>query len=253
MDRPLVIAHRGFSEFAPENTLPAFALALIAGADLVELDYHHSLDGEPVVIHDRDLDRTTDAAKRWGGKQIRIGTKTASEIQSLDAGAWFDARYAGSRVPLLKEALTLIQKGAVPLIERKTGSAHTCIRLLRNLGLINRVVVQSFDWAYLQEFHEQEPEQVLAALGPPVTLPDGRRVPRVFQRLNARWLSALQRTGAKVAVWNKQVSIAAIELAHEQGVKVWVYTINQPETAQRLLELGVDGLITNNPALIWKT
>jgi glycerophosphoryl diester phosphodiesterase len=63
----------------------------------------------------------------------------------------------------------------------------------------------------------------------------------------------LKRTGASVAVWNKQVSRAAIRQAHEQGLKVWVYTIDRPELARRLLAVGVDGLITNNPALIWKT
>ena len=80
--RPVVIAHRGFSAFAPENTLPAFSLALEAGADLVELDYRQSADAELIVIHDADLDRTTDARLHWGGKHIKVHDKTAWEIRA---------------------------------------------------------------------------------------------------------------------------------------------------------------------------
>ena len=109
--RPLVIGHRGYCQFAPENTLPSFKLAVAAGADLVELDYYHTKDGKLIVIHDHDLDRTTDATNRWHEKHIKVETKTAAEIQSLDAGSWFDAKYAGTRIPLLAEALDTIQIG----------------------------------------------------------------------------------------------------------------------------------------------
>lgn len=86
LPRPLVISHRGFSQRAPENTLPAFRLAKAAGADLIELDYHHSKDGVPVVIHDAELDRTTDAVARWGRQQIPVASKSAAELRTLDAG-----------------------------------------------------------------------------------------------------------------------------------------------------------------------
>src|SRR5437764_14921949 len=92
--RPLVIGHRGYCQFAPENTLPSFKLAMAAGADLVELDYYPSKDGKLVVIHDAELDRTTDATNRWRARKIKVETKTAAEIQSLDAGSWFDAKAA---------------------------------------------------------------------------------------------------------------------------------------------------------------
>jgi glycerophosphoryl diester phosphodiesterase len=73
------------------------------------------------------------------------------------------------------------------------------------------------------------------------------------KRLSRAWLDDLQKTGAKVAVWNKQVSREAVSLAHERGLEVWIYTINQPALAKRLLDIGVDGLITNDPLLIKKT
>ncbi len=251
--RPLVIGHRGYCQFAPENTLPSFKLAMAAGADLVELDYYHSKDGKLVVMHDADLDRTTDATNRWGGQHIKIESKTASEIQSLDAGSWFDAKYAGTKVPLLAEALDTIQKGNVTLIERKEGGAASCVEMLREKDLINKVVVQAFDWQYLRSFHEEEPGQVLGALGPPDKLSDGSKPSGTPKDLSSVWLDDLQKTGARVAVWNQKVSKESVQLVHERGLRVWVYTINDSRVANELLDMGVDGIITNNTSLIWRT
>lgn len=251
--RVVVIGHRGYCAFAPENTLPSFSLALEAGVDLVELDYRQSADGQLLVIHDAELDRTTDARLRWGGKHIKVHDRTAWEIRSLDAGSWFDPAYAGTRVPLLSEALDLIQPRALALLERKSGDVESTVRLLESKRLAGRVVVQSFDWGFLRGLHEQMPDQPLAALGPLSGLPGVRRTPGMFGQLTARWLKALRKTGAGIVVWNKQLTRTAVLQAHEQGLKVWVYTINRPELAQRLLALEVDGLITNNPAIIWKT
>jgi glycerophosphoryl diester phosphodiesterase len=251
--RPLVIGHRGYCQFAPENTLPSFKLAMAAGADLVELDYHRTKDGKLIVIHDSELDRTTDATNRWPQNRIKIVSRTAAEIQSLDAGSWFDAKYAGIKIPLLAEALDTIQQGSVTLIERKDGDPAECIKLLRNKDLINKVMVQAFDWEYLREFHELEPQQVLGALGPPTLLPDGKKPSGRGKELSAAWLDDLQKTGAKVAVWNQQVSKESVQLAHKRGLKVWVYTINDSDLANRLLDMGVDGLVTNNTSLMWKT
>jgi glycerophosphoryl diester phosphodiesterase len=251
-DHPLVIGHRGFSAFAPENTIPAFRLAMEAGVDLVELDYRQSADGQLVVFHDADLDRTTNARLCWGGKNIRVEGKTAAEIRSLDAGSWFEPKFAGTRVPLLSEALDFIQPGAVALLERKSGDIGTIARLLETKQLVGRVVVQSFDWAFLRGLHERLPVQPLGALGPLTGLPGTKKAPGVFGQLTGRWLRALRKTGANFVVWNKQVSKPAVRQAHDHGLKVWVYTINRPELAEKLLEIGVDGLITNNPAIIWK-
>ena len=252
LDRPLVIGHRGYSALAPENTLPAFRFALTAGVDLVELDYYHSRDGVPVVLHDGTLDRTTDAVKRWGGAKIPVTGKTAAELQTLDAGLWFSTNFAGTRLPRLAEALDLVQRGGVTLIERKGGDAPTCVQLLRDRQLINRVVVQSFDWDYLREFHRLAPDQVLGALGPPSKHADGRKVSPAERFLSVEWLDAARDTGARVIVWNDQVTREAVALTHQRGQMVWVYTIDDLDAAGRLFDLGVDGLISNNPPIIWK-
>lgn len=253
LQRPLVIGHRGYPQFAPENTLPSFKLAMRAGADLVELDYYHAKDGQPIVIHDGTLDRTTDATNRWGAKKIPVENKTAAEIQSLDAGSWFDAQFAGTKAPLLSEALDVIQNGSVTLIERKKGDAAACVNLLKARALINQVVVQAFDWQYLKNFNELEPTQVLGALGPPSLLADGSKPGDRPKPLNAEWLDLVKASGAKVAVWNQDVSKEAVQQAHARGLKVWVYTINDAELANKLLDMGVDGIITNNISLIWRT
>jgi glycerophosphoryl diester phosphodiesterase len=251
--RPLVIGHRGCCQFAPENTIPSFKLAIEAGADLVELDCRPSQDGALMVIHDDELDRTTDANKRWGRQRIRVDSKSAAEIQSLDAGSWFDVKFAGAKIPRLSESLDVIQTGSVALIERKAGGAAACVELLRAKKLISRVVVISFDWSYLRAFHELEPKQVLGALGPPGLLSNGRKPSGLSRKLSAARLDELQKTGARVVVWNRQVSRKTVQLAHERGLKVWIYTINEPALANRLLDIGVDGLISNNPSLIGKT
>jgi glycerophosphoryl diester phosphodiesterase len=249
--RPLVIGHRGFAHLAPENTLPSFKLALEAGADVVELDCRQTRDGQLIVFHDGHLDRTTDAAKRWGKKKIRVESKTAAELQTLDAGSWFDPKFAGAKVPLLGEALDLINgAGHVTLIERKSGDAAAYVKLLRDKSLVNQVVMIAFDWQFLCAFRELEPGQVFGALGPPTTLANGRRPRLKSRRLSAAWLDLLKSTGARLVVWNKHVTAASVKVAHERGLKVWVYTIDDPGLANKLLGMGVDGIITNNPALI---
>jgi glycerophosphoryl diester phosphodiesterase len=252
--RPLIIGHRGYPQFAPENTLPSFKLALEAGADMIELDYHHSADGELVVIHDFTLDRTTDATNRWGGQKLGVNGRSYAELKTLDAGSWFKANYAGTTLPLLGDVLEFVhQGGGVTLIERKAGNATNCVSLLREKNLVNHVIVQSFDWDFLKAFHELEPQQILGALGPPKTLSDGSKPGEQDKTLNEQWLDWLKPTGVKAVVWNDQVTAEAVRLAHQRGLIVWVYTINEPAAANKLLDLGVDGLITNNTGLLWKT
>lgn len=247
--RPLVIGHRGAARHAPENTLPSFAMGLRSGADMVELDYHHSRDGVPMAIHDATLDRTTDAGARWGLRRCSVARKDCAELQALDAGAWFAPEFRGARVPTLFEALTVIQAEAATLIERKSGDAADCLATLRQGDWVNDVIVQAFDWDFLRELHRLEPAQTLGALGPPPfrsvrTWSDARR------HLSPGWIDALLDTGARVVGWNRGIARDGIERAHALGMKVFVYTVNEPAEANRLLDLGVDGLISDDPALI---
>lgn len=250
--RPLVIGHRGFPAAAPENTLPSFQLALAAKADFTELDYHHTKDGELVVIHDHTLDRTTGATNVWPGKDLKVADRTFAELRPLDAGAWYGATFTGTRLLRLEEALDVIQKGSVTLIERKAGDARACVELLRRKSLVNHVVVQSFDWNYLSDFHRLEPTQILGGLGPWGSF-KGEKLSDDDKWLSPRWVDEAEKIGLKAVVWNKQVRRDAVAYAHSRGLKVWVYTINDPAVANELLDLGVDGLISDNPAQTWRT
>ena len=250
--RPLVIGHRGYCSIAPENTLPSFKLAKTAGADMVELDYHHSKDGELIVIHDPTLDRTTDAVAKWGGSKIRAEDKTLAELKTLDAGTWFDPQFAGTRLPTLKEAPELIQAGNVTLIERKGGDAAACIDLLHDRNLVNQVIVHSFDWKYLADFHQQEPRQVLSALGP-LGYRDGKKLTEPEKFLNERWVDDALKAGVRAMGLNNLVTREAVAYAHQKKLRIFIYTIDDPAEANRLLDLGVDGIITNNTSLIWRT
>jgi len=253
--RPLVIAHRGFSAVAPENTLPAFELALAAGADLVELDVHQTADGTWVVIHDATLDRTTDAVSRWSRRKVKVRDVAWEELQSLDAGFWFHPRFAGTRLPTLQEALRVILAGgAVPVIERKAGNPADLARLLQELDASRRVGVQSFDWRFLREFHEQVPEVILGALGPPSRLPNGER-PATDEpkRGSEPWLVHARQTGARLLVWDhRHVDAGGIRAVQQKGFKFWAYTVNEPPEFAAMLKAGVNGLITDQPARLWR-
>ena len=132
--RVLVIAHRGASADYPENTIPAFEAAADAKADLIELDYYHSKDQVPIVFHDQELDRTTDACQQLSREKIAVNTLDWQQLQQLDAGTWFRPEFAGTRIPTLREALSTIRGRSIALIERKGGDAGTCVQLLRRIG-----------------------------------------------------------------------------------------------------------------------
>ena len=247
--RPLIIAHRGYSKLAPENTLPAFRRALASRADLIELDYHLTQDGIPTVLHDHTLDRTTDAKVWWGGREISLHDHSAAEVKRLDAGQWFAPAFAGTRMPTLREALDLIQSGSTTLIERKAGEPRVLMDLLRAQGVLDRVVVQSFDWEFVRQCRSLEDHLVLGALGPPSSY-QGRKLSDPEKELNSQFIEAIQRLGAQLVVWNSAVSRESVSLAHRAGLRVWVYTIDDPAKARELVALGVDGVITNDPDTI---
>ncbi len=163
--RVIVIAHRGASAHAPENTIPAFKMALKTKCDLIELDYYHSKDKVPVVFHDKTLDRTSNAVEKLGKEKLELDEVTAQELQSLDAGKWKDAKFAGTKIPTLVESLDVIQNGGMTLIERKAGDAATIVKLLDEKKLRGDVVIQAFDWKYIADCHKLAPDLVLGCLG----------------------------------------------------------------------------------------
>ncbi|HVX14520.1 MAG TPA: glycerophosphodiester phosphodiesterase family protein [Pirellulales bacterium] len=232
--RPLILAHRGDSRVAPENTLPAFSSALELGVDLVELDYRHSADGVPVVFHDAELDRCSDACMLWGGERIVFTSRTWSELCRLDAGRWYGERFAGTRLTTLEDALRLICPRAGCMIERKGGDAETLVALIRRLGYVDRCVVTAFDWEFLARCRGLSSELLLGALG--------------TEPLGAEHLAAAKEFGARVIGWDDGfVTREHIDLVHAHGLKAWVWTVDEPTRAAELAKWGVDGIISNVP------
>jgi glycerophosphoryl diester phosphodiesterase len=248
-DRLLVIAHRGASTIAPENTLPAFQAALSLGdssdatphprpsVDMVEFDYQESADHAAVVFHDDQLDRTTDACQQWQKTQIPLAEKPLTELRRLDAGRWFSERFAGTRIPTLSEALDLITARSIALVERKSGSAARCVEALRSCGEIDHVVLQAFDPNFLAECRRLASELVIAALGE--------------HELTAAHLDAACGLSIAVIAWNNEhVTPDLIARIHARGMKCWTWTVDDPDRMHRLASWGVDGIITNRPDLL---
>jgi len=239
MQRVAVIAHRGDSRVAPENTLPAFASAVRLGVDMVELDYLHSADSVPVAFHDETLDRLTDAPARWGGERIPLQSKTLAELKTLDAGRWFAPQFAGTRIPTLSEAIDTILAGSLPLIERKDGDAATFVQLVNQKGCLGRLAVMAFDWDYLAECRRLSPQLTLGALGE--------------KELTARQLDEIVALGASFVGWNNEhLTKPYIDMIHERGLKAWVWTVDDPRRAEQLIDFGINAITSNVPAEIKK-
>lgn len=230
----LVIAHRGDSRKAPENTLPAFERAAALGVDFVEFDYLTSADGVSVVFHDWWLDRTTDACRVWSSEKIPLAGKTFAELCQLDAGSWFDPRFAGTRISSLEQVLTAISPRACVMVERKSGDAAACVDLLRRLQAIDRVTVHAFDWEFLRACHELAPELLLGALGE--------------KQPSESALDAARALGAGLVGWEAaMLDHEAIAAIHARGLKAWAWTVDDSAEARRLIAAGIDGLISNVP------
>ena len=238
MRRVRVIAHRGDSRHAPENTLPAFTAAAQLHVNFVELDYRHSADGVPFAFHDEDLDRCTDACAQWGGRKIPFAAKTAAELRTLDAGAWFNPRFAGTRIPTLEEAIDAIcAGGSLPLIERKAGDAATFIELAARRGNADRVALMAFDWDFLAACRSLSPKLTLGALGE--------------KELSERQLDQIVSIGAAFVGWNNEhLTKAHIDAIHERGLQAWVWTVDDPRRAEQLIDFGIDAITSNVPAAI---
>ncbi|WP_432521692.1 glycerophosphodiester phosphodiesterase [Kineococcus sp. SYSU DK006] len=257
-DRPLVIAHRGYSAAAPENTLAAFEAALRAGADLLELDVRLDADGEAVVLHDASLERTTDApgtVEGLGGELLR----------TVDAGSWFAPAFSGQRVPTLAEVAQTAGRfpGAGLLVEFKgvwsPAAAADAVAALRAAGVAGRSVVQSFEEETVAALRDVAPDVRRALLvlhpDPATSLADVLQdpltgmssVPGVAAEQARRAVADLGVVAVNPHVACLVASPHVVAEYHAAGVRTWPYTVDEPHLWDDLLRHGVDGLITNDP------
>jgi glycerophosphoryl diester phosphodiesterase len=237
----VVVAHRGASAQAPENTMDAFRLAVEMGADAIELDVHRTRDGKLAVIHDDTLDRTTDATGS-------ISELTMDEIRKADAGARFEAPdgsfpFAGRglQVPTLAEVVEWLPEGIGLVVELKArGAVDGTLETLRDSAVraAGRVSMISFDEVAIDRAHELDPE-----------LPTGYLlVPSQPFEPAMRW--AVERGHVAVLPWDGDLGMDPAPMlaqALAYGRRVGCYVVNDPQRMQHLAAYGVWGFVTDVP------
>ncbi|NNN04320.1 MAG: glycerophosphodiester phosphodiesterase [Elusimicrobia bacterium] len=236
----LLIAHRGASGHAPENTLAAFGLALKMGAKAVEFDVHQTLDHELVVAHDDDLRRC--------GKDRRAlkNIHWAGEAENIDVGAWFDPRFKGERLPRLQDVFDLVPPRVELHLELKSGSAvypgieERVVDFLHRRDALKRTLVSSFDHDALYSVRSlDEKVRIGYLLG--------------LTRTAVAWRETKELAAESLNISLRQVTPRLVKAARDRGLKVYVYTVNTPLDRDRLAKLGVDGIFSNYPELdLWR-
>ncbi len=217
---PLRIGHRGAAGYAPENTLGALELAITLGVDMVEFDVRRSADGVLVVLHDDLVDRTTN-------REGRIGDLSLSVLREMDAGG-------GERIPLLEEALACLSGRAGAMIELKVrGIAVDVCANVEAADFQGTVIYASF-------FHE-ELLTVRRLIGDAFTLPLIEDVPIPSTAL------ATDAQATHVGLALDAVTPNIVQAFQEQGIKIFVFTVDEPTDIARMKQLGVDGIISNFP------
>lgn len=221
-------AHRGASAHAPENTLAALRLAIDQGADMAEMDVQLSADGVPVLMHDVTVDRTTDG-------QGPVADLSREKIQRLDAGSWFGQDFAGEKAPTLDQVLGQIGPHLRLNIELKGAAGpeleNAVVGLVRCHGQVDRCLLTSFDHARIDRIQAEAPDFKVGYIV-------GRE----------QWQEDL--VGSMVGVLSLERSLVAagrVAAAHQHGQEIHVWTVNAAEEMTRLLDLGVDAIITNCP------
>jgi len=224
--RPLVIAHRGASAYRPENTLPAFELAVEQRADMIETDLHRTRDGAVVITHDEEL-------AGLGGRG-EIADATLAELRGLDAGG-------GARVPTLDELLDAFGARIAWNLELKRGTRSEypgletlALEAVSRRGLLAHTLFSSFYDPVLARLRALAPAARIGLL-------ISRRHPHAM-------LERARALGAEAIHPERELAEAGlVEAAHAAGLAVHVFTVDEPAEMRRLIGMGVDGLFTNHP------
>lgn len=231
-DSVTVIAHRGAAGKAPENTLASIKQAIADGTDWVEIDVQETLDGEVVVIHDSDF-------MKLAGINLKVWDGTLEQIQKIDIGSWFDPQFSAERVPTLAAVLTEAKGKAGVVIELKYYGhdqqlEQRVVDIVERLGMTDDIVIMSLKYAGIQKIRALRPSWTIGLLS--VTAIGN------LARLDVDFL----------AVARSMATSGFVHRSHAHGKQVFVWTINDMVTLSRMMSIGVDGIITDEPALARK-
>lgn len=234
--RPLIVAHRGASGEAPENTLASFSLALRLGAQAVEFDIHQSADGKLVVMHDESLERTTNGKGMVMEKRLR-------ELRALDAGSWYARNFSGERVPTLEEALGCITPGGFALVEIKHGSdiypdieRNIAGTMSSNGDWKRKTVFIAFDPSILLQLRELDSELSTGLLtaDPPEEYIDVAQEFKI-QCFLPRW---------------ERLRPDSISALHGHGYSVHPWVMNEESDVRKVLSMRPDSVSSNYPGML---
>jgi len=237
-EEPLIVAHRGASRDAPGNTIPAFQLAWKQGADAIEADFHLSKDGEIVCFHDADTERVA-------GTQLVVRQSTLAELKQLDVGATHGVAFNGTRIPTIAEVFATIPEGKMIFIEVKCGAEiiPTLLNEIDQSGLTQeQIVVISFNKQVIQQLKIKAPQYKASWLCSFKKQETGEITPSL-----ATVLKTLKQIQADGLSSNTAVPASVIEAVSQQGYEWHVWTINDLNTARRMLALGVLSITTDVP------
>lgn len=239
-----VMAHRGASKEAPENTLASTRLAYEQGADGVECDLYRTSDGKIAVIHDLSTKRTT-------GTEGNVEKMTLAEVQALDAGSWMDKKFAGEKIPSFDELLNAVPEGKKLMIELKGGEeliAPIKDALVRIPKKTEQIMFISFKYAALKALKKELPQYPsLLLAGYTVDKTTGKpkmELDEAIQKCKDGALDGLSLS----ASW--PIDAAFVKKVHDAGLKLSVWTINDAEKARKLVAIGTDIVCTDKPGLI---
>jgi glycerophosphoryl diester phosphodiesterase len=238
----MIVAHRGASRVAPENTIPAFELAWEQGSDAIEADFHLTSDGQVVCIHDSDT-------KRVSGEKLVVRESSLGDLHRLDVGAYHGEKFAGTRLPTMADVLATIPKDKTIYVELKTGVeiVNPMLHEIKRSGIQKEQVVviafnaetlralKALDSAYktywLCQFSIDHHAEALK--------PTEASVFETLQRIKADGLST-----------NPMISPSFVALLKDMGYTWHVWTVDDLETAKRMMALDVDSITTNKPELL---
>lgn len=229
----LKIGHRGASGTTPELTRAAFLRALELGVDMIEIDIQLTKDGYLVVIHDHELERTTN-----GRGAVR--DHTLAELKQLDAGAWFDQSFAGETILTLEEVIEIVGRRAMLNVEVKSppgdwsNTALKTVAVLTHAGILGTTVLSCFQMQALEKVRELSPAARIGVLWHQPEFDDAWR----WARELAAW---------SFHPWSKVLTAEGVAEAHQRGLRVLTWTVNDPEEIGQVAAMGVDGIMSDFP------
>ncbi len=229
--QPTIIAHRGASYLAPENTVAAAQLAWELGADAVEIDIHLSADGKVMVNHDH-------TTKRTGGEELKIAESQSASLRKLDVGTWKSEKYKGEKIPFIAEVLETIPEGKHLVVEIKCGSE--VLPALREAvdasGKQDQIIFISFGWQTIVDTKAKFPDNECYWLS------------SSKDKVNEKIEEVAQLGLDGINLHSSIVDQAMMDRAAALDLKVLCWTVDSPEEAKRVKELGIGGITTNRPA-----